>query len=142
MARKTEAGMMVRNSFSNLRVKSKSPRQPRTAGPNEASLVQPAKLILLGDDGSVCSGGQRRLGGGETCCKIFRMPPPPGRTKSSLLKSACSWRWRPMHMSVVVCLLCDSQGAQKIRNVPYAFERQRVGSRKQDSAYRCNVLFM
>lgn len=100
MAKKTEVGMMVRNSFSNLRVKSKSPRQPRTAGPNEASLVQPAKLILLGDDGFVFSGGQR-LGCDP---RSSRCPP----TKSPILKSTCSWRWQTMHMSVVVCLLCNS----------------------------------
>lgn len=50
MARKIDVGIMLRNNFSNLSVKSKSPRQPRTAGPKEVSLVQPAKLILKGDD--------------------------------------------------------------------------------------------
>jgi hypothetical protein len=38
---KMEAGMREKNIFSNLMVKSKSPRQPWTAGPKEASSGHP-----------------------------------------------------------------------------------------------------
>ena len=46
----TAAGIMERNIFSNLMVKSKSPRQPWTWGPSDSSSGQPEKSILT--DGS------------------------------------------------------------------------------------------
>lgn len=46
---KMAAGIMARNIFSNLSVKSKSPRQPWTEGPNDASSVQVAKSMLDDD---------------------------------------------------------------------------------------------
>lgn len=45
-AMKMAAGIMERNIFSNLMVKSKSPRHPSTAGPSDSSLRQPEKSIV------------------------------------------------------------------------------------------------
>jgi len=46
MAVNMDAGMRERKIFSNLIVKSKSPRQPRAAGPNDSSFRQPEKSIM------------------------------------------------------------------------------------------------
>jgi hypothetical protein len=46
----TAAGKTERKMLSNLRVKSKSPRQPWTPGPRELSLKQPEKSIFRGNE--------------------------------------------------------------------------------------------
>ncbi len=47
---KTAVGMRDKKILSNLMVKSKSSRQPWTAGPMESSLAQPEKSIVLGHE--------------------------------------------------------------------------------------------
>lgn len=104
---KTEVGMRLKNIFSNLRVKSKPPRQPSTAGPKEASSTQPAKLmaaryVLLEGPGKLAQGAvetQYDVIGFEQQVRVA------DRCATYLLDSVSRKMWDSTQVLMHMCLL-------------------------------------